>query len=393
MTMRPNPRRLFLPLLLSLGFPDAVAAGAAVRVTGSPETVFAWRSMRCATWDVPDAPARAWKDAEGRVHLVAGHPPNRTMVGPDLDRVTPDCRVVLDSGRHDAPERYDDLGWIASTYSPDGRTVYVLIHNEYQGHRRPDVCPSRTYMRCWSNTLALAVANDGGFAFARPASPRHLVATPPYRYSGEGQRPTGYFNPSNIIARNGQLYVFFWAAAQGVQARGACLMRSDDLADASAWRAWNGSDFSVRFVDPYREAVPDERGHVCAPVATDRLTSFVASVVHHRPSGTYVALMAGARPEGTGIFAVSSTDLLHWGRPILIRPVPLLTRFECGDSEAFFYPSLLDPDSPSRNFEDVGQHAYLYLTRIRLESCQPGPERDLIRIPVEITIDAESAPH
>ena len=391
--MRLDPQRLFLPLLLSLAFPDAFAAGVAVRASGAPETVFAWRNMRCATWDVPDAPARAWKDAEGRVHLVAGHPPNRTMIGPDLDRVAPDCRVVLDSGRHDAPERHDDLGWIGATYSPEGRIVYALIHNEYQGHRRPDACPSRAYIRCWSNTLALAVAHDGGFTFDRPAPPRYFVAAPPYRYSGEGPSPTGYFNPSNIIVRDGHYYVFFWAAAQGVQPRGACLMRSDDLADASAWRAWNGRDFSVRFVDPYRGTVRDEHDHVCAPVAADRLTSFVASVVRHRTSGVYVALMAGPRPEGTGIFAVTSNDLLRWSRPNLVRLAALLTRFDCGDTEAFFYPSLLDPDSPSRNFEDVGERAYLYLTRIRLESCRPGPERDLIRIPVEITIDAESAPN
>lgn len=391
--MRPTLRRLFLPLLLALALPDAVAAGATVRATGSPETVFAWHSMRCATWDVPDVPARAWKDAEGRVHLVTGHPPNRAMVGPDLDRVAPDCRVILDSGRHDEPGRFDDLGWIAATYSPDGRTVYALVHNEYQGHRRPDACPSRTYMRCWNNTLALAVANDGGFAFSRPASPRHLVATPPYRYAGEGPHPTGYFNPSNLIARDGHHYVFFWAAAQGIQARGACLMRSRDLANASAWRAWNGRDFAVRFADPYRQAVRDERDHVCAPVAPDRLTSFIASVVRHRSSGTYVALMAGTRPDGTGVFAVTSTDLLRWNQPTLIWRTALLTRFDCGDSEAFFYPSLLDPDSASRNFEDVGDRAYLYLTRIRLESCRLGSERDLIRIPVAIAVDTESAPH
>lgn len=391
MMMRLDPRRLAPPLLLALALPHAVAAGVTVRAVGSPETVFDWRSMHCATWDVPDAPARAWRDADGRVHLVAGHPPNRAMVGPNLDHVTPDCRIVLDSGRHDAPDRYDDLGWIAATYSHDGRTVYALVHNEYQGHRRPDTCPSRIYMRCWSNALTLAVAGDGGTAFVRPAPPRHLVAAPPYRFPGEETRPTGYFNPSNVIARGGYHYVFFWAAAKGAQARGACLMRVDDLADASAWRAWNGQDFLVRFVDPYREAVRNEHDHVCAPVAPDRLTSFVASVVRHRPSGVYVALMAGARPEGTGIFAISSTDLLQWSRPALIRSVPLLTRFECSDPEAFFYPSLLDRDSPSRNFEDVGKHAYLYLTRIRFESCRPGPERDLIRIPVEIA--AESVPH
>ena len=36
--------------------------------------------MRCASWDVPDTAARAWRDAEGKVHLLASHLVNRAMV-------------------------------------------------------------------------------------------------------------------------------------------------------------------------------------------------------------------------------------------------------------------------------------------------------------------------
>lgn len=396
-TMLQHFRLLLAALLLCHAIPrDGLASDAptaTIRANGSAEIVFAWRTMRCATWDVPDVPARAWRDSDGRVHLVAGHPPNRAMVGPDLNRVAPDCRIILDSGRRDDPALFDDLGWIAATYSPDGRSVYALIHNEYQGHRRPDACPSGQYMKCWSNTLTLAVAHDGGYSFARPTPPLHLVATPPYKYAGEGSHPTGYFNPSNIIARDGHYYVYFWAAAQSAQSRGACLMRSDNLGDASAWRAWNGRSFAIRFADPYRGTVRNNRDHTCFPVSAERLTSFVASIVRHRPSGVHVALMAGARPNGTGIFATTSKDLLSWTDPVLIWPAALLTRFDCADAEAYFYPSLLDPGSPSRNFEDVGNQAYLYLTRIRLESCRTGPERDLIRIPIEVAIDAKNPSH
>ena len=51
-----------------------------------------------------------------------------------------------------------------------------------------------------------------------------------------------------------------------------------------------------------------------------------------------------------------------------------------------FYPSLLDPQSPSRNFEDTGDHAYIYLTDIHPEACHIGTNRDLLRIPVAIGV-------
>ena len=48
------------------------------------------------------------------------------------------------------------------------------------------------------------------------------------------------------------------------------------------------------------------------------------------------------------------------------------------------YPSVIDPDSPSRNFETSGQHVYLYFVRIHMEDCRPTAYRDLVRVPIEI---------
>jgi hypothetical protein len=61
-------------------------------------------------------------------------------------------------------------------------------------------------------------------------------------------------------------------------------------------------------------------------------------------------------------------------------------RHACSDEAAFFYPSLIDPDSPSRNFEDTDDRADLYLTKIYLDECRLGARRDLVRMPVAIAI-------
>ncbi len=352
------------------------------------QPVFSWASMRCESWDIPDAPARAWRDAKGAVHLLVSHIRNRAMVGTDLDHLRQDCRTVYQGGAQDAPRLYDDRSWIASPYTLDGSAVYALVHNEFHGHLRRDLCPAGIYLRCWSNSVTAVISHDGGHSFAHAAPPYHLVAAPPYRYPGGGDHRTGYFNPSNIVVRDGYYYAFFWAEAEGAQRRGACLMRSASLADPRAWRAWDGREFTIRFIDAYVEVATDAAQHVCAPVAEGRLTSSISSVTLHRGSGAYIALMATERPGPggaavTGIFATGSTDLIHWSEPQLVWRAGLLFKYLCDDA-VVFYPSLLDPASPSSNFEDAGDHAYIYFTDIHLQSCRIGPDRDLVRVPVEI---------
>src|SRR5271157_3240666 len=95
-------------IALLLGGAAAADTTLTITETGPAETVFAWNSMRCEQWDVPDSAARAWRDGQNRVHLMASYLVNRAMVRPDLDHVRPDCRVVFKGGEQGAPERYDD---------------------------------------------------------------------------------------------------------------------------------------------------------------------------------------------------------------------------------------------------------------------------------------------
>jgi hypothetical protein len=53
-----------------------------------------------------------------------------------------------------------------------------------------------------------------------------------------------------------------------------------------------------------------------------------------------------------------------------------------GQQTTYLYPTLIDHDSDSRNFETTGETAYLYYTRLNFGSG--NLDRDLLRVPVAI---------
>jgi hypothetical protein len=381
----------FIAILSAISAGSAVraASGPAVAIsrTGPVETVFRWRTDRCTPDDIPDAPARAFRDATGAVHLFAAHLVNRALVGPSLDAVRPDCAVAFAGGKADDPEAFDDRIWLAAFHTDDGRTVAALAHAEFHGDLRPALCPSRRYMSCWWNAVLGLVSRDGGRHFARLPGARAVVAALPYGYAGDVGRPTGYFGPSNILTLDGAQYAFIFAEAWHDQKRGACLLRSTTPADPSSWRAWDGAGFAAALTRAARNDGPPSR-HVCAPVPG--LGSTVAAIVRHVPTGDVIGLFAGTRrddetgADATGIWYVTARDLLHWSAPRLLAAMPLVFAYRCGASAVYAYPSLLDPGSRSPNFDSVSGRAFLYLTRFNMDGCKLPMDRDLVRIPVRI---------
>lgn len=377
-------------MLLTAATAHTAAHAADLRVAPAPgaalETVYDHGRQACEGWDVPDAPARAWKGADGTVRLLAAHTNARVLSGPSLNSLRHDCRVVFASGKRDDPARYDDMGWLTSPYTLDGNTVYGLVHNEYHGHKRRDLCPAGDYMACWWNALTLTVSTDGGRSFG----PAHYVAGVPYRFRGDLGRRAGLFAPSNIVERDGWFYAMVFAEGIGAQKRGVCLMRTRDLGDPASWRAWDGRGFTVRFVDPYAAGGADPASHVCAPLPAKSLPFTVTSLVRHGGTGLWVAVMAGRRAERkgaepvSGVWTSTSPDLVTWAPPRLAFAAPLLTDKACGVPETFYYPAILDPAAKTRNFEDAGDSAYLYMTRLAQNGCKPTQDRDLVRIMIRL---------
>lgn len=370
--------RWLLALLAGTTAALAEPPGLRVEVAGPAVTVFSHARDACAADDIPDAPARAVRLASGAVLLFAPHFTNRLLRGPDLLRVRPDCRVVYRGGENDDPAAFDDRGWLVSPYTLDGRRIFSLVHDEFQGHRRPWLCPTGTYLDCWYNAITLAVSDDGGRTFRRPA--RALVAALPYRYEDVVGAHRGYFNPSNVVALDTGFYVFAFATEALAQRPGNCLLRTTAPDEAGSWRGWNGAAFAVRFVDPYVER-DDPAAHVCAPVEVEHLRWPVTSVVRHAPSGLFIATMMNG---AAGVFVATSRDLLHWSDPALVWAGHGEGGWRCGAAPPVAYPSLLDPQSASADFATVGATAQLFLTIWRPDGCRLGMDRDLIRLPVRI---------
>ena len=374
------------------GNDDGHATKASIRLAGAQQTVFSWDRDACEAIDVPDTPARAFRNASGDVILVASHFVTRLYAGSTLDTVRHRCQVSMQSQFDSNPARFDDRDWLSSVYTLDGTTVYGLLHDEYQGNTHPGHCRSRVYSRCWYNAITFAASRDGGLTFTRPQPPTHLVASVPYPYKPDFGRPYGVFQPSNILKKGNYYYVLVKVEQFGLQQAGACLMRTNRLEDPRSWRAWDGREFSVAFVDPYT-APPgtNPAQHVCAPVAPAEIEKMSQSLTYNTYLGKYLLVGAAggyvpSRAENLwGIYFSVSDNLIDWTPRKLIAEAELPWTYKCGDRFPILYPSVLDPSSRSRNFETSGQRPWLYFTRFKYPGCQQAQGRDLVRVPLEIT--------
>jgi len=380
---------VLLALPLALGSQPASAASAlpSVRVVGQPQPVFDWGESACEPMNYPDLPARAFRDFEGGVQLLISHFDNFRLIGPSLDRLAIDCDPVLLSHRSAAPRRFQDREWIASIFTRDGKNVWALVHEEYQGNRHRGRCPSHRYYRCWYNAITLAHSSDGGRTYTQAAPPRNLVAAAPYRYRPD-RGPAGVFTPSNIVSGpDGAFYVLVRVRDPGRE-RGTCLLRSRHVGRPRSWRAWNGAGFTGRFRNPYR-ARP--RGGIpCVPVGQGSIAEMAESLTYNTALGRY--LLVGLAPPGAnsigpkarGIYFSTSPDLIHWSERRLVTRAVTTHNYACDGPSPLAYPSVIDPESGSPTFATSGAHPFLYYTQFRYRGCRQTAERDLMRVPLAV---------
>jgi hypothetical protein len=361
------------------------APPASAMVTGPPETVFDWSSQACAPDELPDLPVRAFRDYRGRVELILPHFNSWRMLGPSLNDLHVTCRVVMGSSLDHDPADFNDREWIASLYTRDGRHIAALVHEEYHG-TAPGKCVYLDPTSCWYNAITYARSSDGGYSFHQPAPPRQLVASSPDRYR-PGLEPAGVFSPSNIVQSPADGYYYAMALSLTPQgASGTCVMRSRDPFRASSWRSWDGAGFGLRFADPYEAIGGAPRA--CALVSTPEIAAMHESLTYNTYLNRFILVGLAAAPGGSGhvsgVYFSLSSDVVHWSpRKLLMRVTPK-QRFRCGGPKPIAYPSLIDPTSASRTFSTTGRRPYLYYTRFNYAGCKLGPDRDLIRVPVDL---------
>ena len=371
-----------------------------VRQTGPEVMVFDWSVQKCEDNDITDESARAFRDDSGNVQLMTTHFVNRRFIGPNLENLSHPCTKLLNSGNNSDPSKYDAREWLASPWTPDGKNIYALMHNEYQGQLfTNNICirsgeTQAERFQCWFNAITTAYSSDSGATFTHATPPAHLVAAVPYQYAKDG--PNGYFLPSNIVrSGDGYFYAMFRAEDKGFQQLGSCVARTRDLSQPTSWRAWNGTGFTVRFQNPYIGTF-NPADHVCAPVSFNRIGTITESLTYNTYFKKWMLVGASigdpAHSRPPGFYYSFSDDLVNWTNVELLMAAEITWTKDCVPPDPIRDPSLIDPNSTSRNFETVGQRSYLFYTVHHLSGCSGTLDRDLLRIPVEFSNQQPGGP-
>jgi hypothetical protein len=376
-----------------------------VSATGPDVRVYDWSADNCGDSNaIPDQPARAFRNAAGQVVMLATHYEARRFTGSTLGALTHQCPMIWNSPESPDPSTWDHASWISAPYTRDGNVVYSLSHMEYRGWlfdpRQPPLCypGSPDWHTCWYNAITLLHSFDGGANFSHTSAPTHYVGGPPFQYQ-PGIGPAGFFNPSNIVrGKDGYYYSLIQTMEKLPQEKGACLWRTQDLSDPKSWRAWNGSSFTVRFLDPYQNSIPDQSQHICEPVGATTIETGSESLTWNTYLKKWLLVRAagGASGNPTGFYAYISDDLINWSVWERVLEAKLPWAHTCGEPDYVLYPSLLDPESDTRNFETTGQHPYLFMTHFNVQYNQGGcfmsNDRDLVRIPIELSNQEPGGP-
>ena len=327
------------------------------------------------------------------MQLTIGHYVTYRMIGPSLDELVSDCSTVqLRSDYDPDPSQFNDSEWIGAPYTLDGETVYAVVHNEYRGDThagaRPGQCPSGQRLPCLDTSFTMLVSTDGGETFDDILPPpNHLIATLPYRYLDDTV-PSGIRQPSNIIrGPDDFFYLFGNVSDQPDEQQWVCAMRTDDLADPSSWRFWDGAEFAGVWKNPYIEPV-DPAADKCAPLADPLLSgSLNEGVVFDQQLGLFVIVGVTTHPTSSdpqwGVYYSTSDNLVDWTLRELLLELPINATVADPDNDTTHaYPSIIDPDSTSLNFETSDGEMYLYMSRFNFGGA--SLDRDLLRWPIAV---------
>jgi hypothetical protein len=369
---------------ITVTFSAIASLPAAADKFGEAELVFKYGNQACETWDIPDAAARAFRDARGRVHLFAAAAKNRAFVGATLATIAHNCDVTYAAGQSDKPADFDDEGWLESFYTIDGKTVFGLVSMDYHPGRHGLPCDDAG--ECWYSAITWAISKDGGEHFSSPSAPARFVTGPLENFDNNHSSPRGAFVPTNIVQKDGYFYAMISFASDGQQKGGDCLFRTSNLSDPQSWRAWDGSGFNIAFVSPYSGGSDIAQRRPCPPVGSNNLSPPVRTLARTLSGGFIAVFLKGSAtsdmPEGA--YVSYSDDLVHWGNPKLLLSFNVFDPKKCrrGTSlPSYWYPSLIDPSAKSLSFDVIGRSAYLFLTRFN--NCGYA-DRDLVRLKVAV---------
>ena len=214
---------------------------------------------------------------------------------------------------------------------------------------------------CNETSLTAAISTDGGYHFTRYPGAKALVAAAPYKYQMRGHNFGVGGGTPNITKRGNYFYLLATQIdAADKHYNGVCVLRTGNLADASSWRGWDGSDFTVEFIDPYQNSTANPLAHTCRPLPDGHPFFSVGSMTWSPKRQTYIMVARVQRWDAAkyrmqpGVYLFESKDFIDWSGPTL-----LLSDDQAGGAPQD-YPALIDPHSPDQNFSTIGDTPILF---------------------------------
>ncbi|HLW84234.1 MAG TPA: hypothetical protein VKR60_03405 [Candidatus Sulfotelmatobacter sp.] len=361
---------------------------------GSRVAVFETPQDSCVQDDIPDAMARAFRDSTGTIHFVSASSDMFQSLGPTLDSLVHSCEPAFISSNDANPADFNDQVWLDSFYTLDGNNIAALSHTEYHGWSHPGECNTKNIIRCEYDSDTYHLSKDGGYHFDSFRAPKNFLAGVPYKYALDWG-PAGYSVDTNIVEFGGWYYAvatdWTWPPnCSGNTGPHRCLVptggapiRTTNVFDPSSWRGWNGTDFSLTFVDPYLGPVSHPEDHVYTPVP---YMGFVNAINVYKSANVIVATLWDYWDNELGppgLYLTTSTDLVHWTKPRLVVTVAELSENDPPGSWLYAYFSLIDAEAPDLNFSVIGDHPYLYYVRL---DNNDALHRVLFRQKVKLTL-------
>jgi hypothetical protein len=261
-------------------------------------------------------------------------------VGHETTGFRANCNVTLNSPHNSNSSL--DLGsqWLNGFYKLSDGSIYSVVHNEYYGGYFPPgldfSIPSSpgcslgvpygnpvNPFNCTYTTLDLAVMPSGASSFSMAAAaPAQEVANPSFGYAPNFGLMTGYAVNSNIYQAYDGYYYFLTIENFPDSSQKSCPVRTQNLADPSSWRGWDGSGYSAVI----------HSGQDCANVNLPVLPFYLGYNTYFQEYIS-VGAMAGVATQYQMGYSLSS-DFVNWSTPVGLG-IPIFN----GPNN---YPSLFD---------------------------------------------------
>ena len=305
----------------------------------------------------------------------------------------------------------------ANRFTGNDGNLYRVQYQEFHGWDidslvNNNICPDPNVVttleggleKCWYNGFVLTKSTDGGdtwqLAGSDPAD--YVVASSPYKLQEQsnttrhGVFPWNNADSYSKVFKVGSYFYFpvqFWGEGFKI----ATIMRTDDISDASSWRYWDGSDFTIENVNPYYDVVTNPASHLPPPIENSSFLSInsggavVDGLQYNSFFQKYIRIQVRAfnsNPEIIpGVYFHLSEDGFNWSGPQLLYRLDYAPEMNNGvevggRSENFAYPVLVDMTNPAS--DTLGQSIWMFY--VTFNPANSGlPERYFRRVQVDFS--------